>query len=75
MKLTSVVARDMVQWLTGLGLSVWEILGHEEPRLTVLGFTTVLMGIPAATGLRNLRNAPPASPTGTAESQSSSRQS
>lgn len=75
MKISSVVARDLVQWATGLGLSTWEVLGHEEPRLTVLGFALVLMGIPAATGLFQLRQGDtPANPTGTPEPRSQSQQ-
>jgi hypothetical protein len=71
-KLKGAVVRDTVQWLTGLSLAVWETVTHPAPRLVVLAFAGVLMGLPGFVGLLQLRLSP--SPTGTASSESPSRQ-
>jgi hypothetical protein len=74
-KLKGAVVRDTVQWLTGLSLAVWETVTHPAPRLVVLAFAGVLMGLPGFVGLLQLRLSPlsPPSPTGTASSESPSR--
>jgi hypothetical protein len=72
-KLKGAVVRDTVQWLTGLSLAVWETVTHPAPRLVVLAFAGVLMGLPGFVGLLQLRLSP-TNPTGTASSESPSRQ-
>jgi hypothetical protein len=72
----AVVRRDTVQWMAGLGLGIWETVTHPEPRLIVLAFAGVLMGLPGFVGLLQYRSAPPPpiSPTGTTSSESPSPQ-
>jgi hypothetical protein len=72
-KLKGTVVRDTVQWMTGLGLAVWETTAHAEPRLIVLAFAGVLMGLPGFVGLLQLRFTPPPNPTGTGSSESRSQ--
>lgn len=74
MKLKGTVVRDTIQWMTGLALAVWETVGHEQPRLIVLAFAGILMGLPGFVGLLQLRLTapePPRSTTGVAPQSSS----
>lgn len=54
-KIRGPIIRDTVQWLAGLWIGINETLIRPgEPRLLVLAFSGVLMGIPALIGLLHL---------------------
>jgi hypothetical protein len=69
------IVRDSIQWGIGAAIGVNEtLIRHGEPRLAVLAFSGILMGIPAVIGLLHLPGAPGGEKTlVTPEQQSSSQ--
>jgi hypothetical protein len=71
---TTAALQDLVQWGIGAWIGIHECLQRsDEPRLPVLVFAGVLMGVPAVLSLLHLKNAveptatvPPPSPPPTA---------